>query len=266
MAHLVGDDPDIGRMDRIVLRFRMAVLVTALRLNDWLIRRFAPQVPIRWSRNEFPWVAELEAATPAIRAELDRFLAAGATMPLVAEISGLDPESDRARREVPATEGAWRTLVLFVNGVWTPALAPHFPVTCAVTREVPALTNVAFSALAGGSHIAEHAAPNRGGFRCQLPVIVPGEVGQCRIRVVDEVIPWREGECVLFDFAEPHEVWNDTDELRVLLMLEVRTPLPRLLDLANRATQRLYRMHPSYQGMETRVEALARGSAAAPSA
>ena len=45
---------------------------------------------------------------------------------------------------------------------------------------------------------------------------------------------WKEGEGVLFDDSWPHSVVNHSPEMRAVLVIDVRRPLPLLPDLVNR--------------------------------
>ena len=45
---------------------------------------------------------------------------------------------------------------------------------------------------------------------------------------------WKEGEAVLFDDSWPHSVVNGSEELRAVLIVDVRRPLPLVADLCNR--------------------------------
>lgn len=38
-------------------------------------------------------------------------------------------------------------------------------------------------------------------------------------------VVWKEGEAVVIDDTYPHEVWNDTDETRVVLLVQFRRPM-----------------------------------------
>lgn len=42
----------------------------------------------------------------------------------------------------------------------------------------------------------------------------------CGIRIGDQVRAWEEGKCLVFDDAYDHEVWNGTEEERVLLLVD----------------------------------------------
>ena len=80
------------------------------------------------------------------------------------------------------------------------------------------------------------------------------------MRVLDEMILWREGESVVFDLAVPHEVWNDSDQTRVLLMIEAPTPMPAPLSFLNRFTQWCTRYYPPNYRQAERASELARRS------
>jgi aspartyl/asparaginyl beta-hydroxylase (cupin superfamily) len=54
-----------------------------------------------------------------------------------------------------------------------------------------------------------------------LPLVVPSG---CRFRVGGETREWREGEAFAFDDTIEHEAWNNSDEPRVVLILDVWNP------------------------------------------
>lgn len=45
------------------------------------------------------------------------------------------------------------------------------------------------------------------------------------MRVGGSEFTWEEGKCVVFDDLRRHEVFNDTDEERVVLLLDVERPM-----------------------------------------
>lgn len=252
-------EASLPRRRRALRRAQSAAVFAVLDANDRLIARFRPGTPAVWSTGQWPWIADVEAATPAIRDELLAYLQRS-TMPSVAAISGLD-DADAESNRALGVVGNWRAVNMFTNGRWIEETARHFPTTTALFHDVHPKANLGFSALEPHSHIEPHVGPNRGALRFQLPVIVPGDHGDCRIRVGDQMIRWREGEAVVFDLKTNHEAWNDTSELRVLLMVEIAMPLPKPLSWVNRVAQISYRWHPSYRGMPERIADLARQSA-----
>ena len=91
-----------------------------------------------------------------------------------------------------------------------------------------------FSILAPGKHIPPHRGLYAGVLRYHLGLVIPEPKQQCRIRVEDQVHHWDEGRGMLFDDTYDHEVWNDTDGVRVILFMDVLRPLPPPLALLNK--------------------------------
>ena len=70
-------------------------------------------------------------------------------------------------------------------------------------------------------------------MRYHLALKVPEPREQCRIRVGDEIVTWEEGRSLIFDDTYEHEVWNDTDDERVVLFLDVVRPLRFPMNVVN---------------------------------
>ena len=45
------------------------------------------------------------------------------------------------------------------------------------------------------------------------------------MRVDDQIRQWEEGRCFVFDDTYDHEVWNKTDQERVVLLIDVDRPM-----------------------------------------
>jgi beta-hydroxylase len=177
--------------------------------------------------SEFPWVAEVEAAFPAIRAELDALLARRDEIPNFQEIS-----TDQR----VLTEGAdWKTFFFWAYGHEAGENTARCPATARALRGIPGMRTAMFSILAPGKHVPEHRGPWKGVLRYHLALRVPGEPGQARIRVGSESRAWVEGRSLVFDDSHPHEVWNDVPAHRAILFVDFLRPLPFPLSLVNRA-------------------------------
>lgn len=83
-------------------------------------------------------------------------------------------------------------------------------------------------------HIPAHCGPYKGVVRCHLGSIVPEPKEQCRIRVADTIAHWEEGRTMFFDDTYNHEVWNDTDGVRLVLFLDGLRPLSFPMSAINR--------------------------------
>ena len=101
-------------------------------------------------------------------------------------------------------------------------------------REIPGMTTAMFSILSPRKHILDHRGPYKGVLRYHLGLIVPEDAESCRIRVGEDFRHWQEGESMIFDDTFNHEVWNDTDETRVVLFVDVLRPLPEPESTINR--------------------------------
>jgi ornithine lipid ester-linked acyl 2-hydroxylase len=45
------------------------------------------------------------------------------------------------------------------------------------------------------------------------------------MEVGDQTVVWREGDAAVFDDTYPHEVWNETNQTRVVLLIQFRRPM-----------------------------------------
>ena len=103
-----------------------------------------------------------------------------------------------------------------------------------------------FSLLQPKTHLKAHCGPTNLRLRMHFGLFVPKG---CRIRVHDETRAWNEGECLLFDDSFEHEVWNDSDEPRLVLIIDVwhpdlKTDRQRLkhLDAAQKTKYKMLKM------------------------
>ena len=110
-----------------------------------------------------------------------------------------------------------------------------------------------FSTLHGNSSIKAHSGPMNLRLRMHLPLIVPsknphddltsttvppsGRGGdgssasrrpRTGIQVADQVREWHEGSAIVLDDSYVHEVWNNTDQSRVLFLLDIWHPDVRM--------------------------------------
>ena len=181
-----------------------------------------PQIQF-YERQDFPWAAALEAATPRIRAELRALLASG---------SGFEPYirrvADRPNFGNPLLENPdWSAAYLVRDGREVAANAARCPDTMAALRAVPLCRIVArtpsvlFSLLRPGTRIRPHHGFTNARLIGHLPLVVPEG---CALRVGNETRPWREGELVVFDDSIEHEAWNLSNELRVVLLFDIWRP------------------------------------------
>ena len=178
-----------------------------------------------FAKSHFPWLAELEAATPVIRAELAALLAAGDAgfAPYVAYPPGAPVNQWAALNH----NDAWAAQFLIRDGVNNDIVRARCPQTAAVLDRLP-LFDLAgrgpvafFSLLKPQTQIPPHTGATNIRTIIHLPLIVPPG---CEFRVGNERRPWVEGEAFAFDDTIEHEAWNHSDALRAVLIIDTWNP------------------------------------------
>lgn len=185
-----------------------------------------PGLPPRpfYEREAFGWAPALEAATAAIRAEVETLLAEGADFrPYV------EREKDRPERDFHGLQDdpSWTAFYLWKDGAFVEENAARCPRTVEAMRKVPLsrigsrTPSVLFSLLRPGAHIPPHHGMLNSRLICHLPLIVPPGGW---LRVGGETRAWEEGKLLIFDDSIEHEARNPADSLRVVLLFDIWRP------------------------------------------
>jgi beta-hydroxylase len=216
---------------------------SAARINLRELRRRAIKLPLKrlghaiedWVANQSPMgnnsiidakAFEWEKDSEVIRQELVALLYGQKHLPNIQEIS---PRQTNLSRN-----DGWKSYFFFVLGHRIDESYRRCPETGKLLDSIPDLSLAFFSVLGPGMHIKAHRGSYKGVLRCHLGLIVPEPRTDVRMRVGDKIIYWEEGKCVIFDDTHKHEVWNDTNGIRVVLLFDVCRPLPGWLTLVNR--------------------------------
>lgn len=196
---------------------------------------FVPRLPAMpfYDRAQFPWVEALEAKTDVIRAELQAALRVKQKdfVPYVT-LDRAGGETEEWKELNQSTR--WSVFYLWKNGVRDEENAALCPETMKAldladqAHIAGACPNAMFSALAPRTRIPPHSGESNARLVCHLPLIVPENCGG--LRVGFEQRPWKTGEALFFDDSIEHEAWNDSDELRVILLFDVWHPQLTKLD------------------------------------
>jgi len=226
-------------------------------LEWWLLR--SSQIPVTpfLDRADFAWAPALEAGWRDIRAELDEVLAQRDELPNIQDIVADTVPISRDDR--------WKTFFFSAYGYRSEPNRARCPATAALTDQIPDLVTAFFSILSPGKHIAPHRGPFRGVVRCHLGLKIPGPPDSCGITVNGQTRHWAEGTTMFFDDGYQHWAWNDSDQTRVVLWLDVIRPLRRPAASVNRALLKAISASPflrdakhKHQAWERRFEQLAR--------
>jgi aspartyl/asparaginyl beta-hydroxylase (cupin superfamily) len=186
-------------------------------LGDFLGRQsLVGDTPILEDKH-FAFLESFRQNWQTIRAEVEKILVYREAIPGFQDVS---PDQYRI-----ATGKNWRTFILFGFKTKMEKNCAQAPFTTKLLEAVPNLQTAWFSILAPGYHIPAHRGVSKGIVRAHLGLIIPRDAEKCRIRVGDQIKVWRPGEIFVFDDTYEHEVWNDTDEERVILLFDIDRPM-----------------------------------------
>ncbi|MBK8285815.1 MAG: aspartyl/asparaginyl beta-hydroxylase domain-containing protein [Ahniella sp.] len=184
-----------------------------------------PSIPF-FEREDFAWSAGVEAATGVIRTELEGLLATHG--------GGFEPYVQTRESESPGQFATldgnldWSAFFLWKHGLRVEEHCAACPQTLAALAQVPQITirdrapAVMFSALKPRTHIPPHNGATNARLTFHLPLIIPPD---CSFRVGAEVRQWKEGELFIFDDTIEHEAFNNSDQLRVVLIFDIWHPM-----------------------------------------
>lgn len=189
---------------------------------------------------QFPWAQELEDNWHLIRQELDKILEHTAELPNFQDIS---PDQGYSTSQ----DNLWKTYFFYGYGLKEEKNCQRCPNTTRLIENIPGMKTAFFSILLPGKHIPEHRGPYKGVVRCLLGLKIPEPKQMCRIRVGDQTRYWEEGKAMFFDDSFPHEAWNETDGIRVVLFLDIVRPMKPPLSWINSLLLNLIKISPFVQ-------------------
>ncbi len=167
-------------------------------------------------KEQFEWAHLLEDNWKDIQAEATALLTNQRDLPNIQDIQPAE--------SLLTTDNKWKTFFLQGFGHKAEKNRELCPATSKVLDQIPGLLTGFFSILHPGKHIPAHRGIFKGIVRTHLGLIIPGKPGECRMRVDKEYIHWEEGKAVFFDDTYNHEVWNDSNGIRVVLLIDTKRP------------------------------------------
>jgi aspartate beta-hydroxylase len=189
--------------------------------------------PVLETGTYFPGAARFISAWPEIR---DEALALSGRMQSIPRFHEIMP----AQADISANDGKdWRLFVLKVYGAEVDKNMAACPKLAELVSSTPDVLSASLSFLAPRKHIPRHRGPFRGVLRYQLGLSVPLDAqGRPAAVLALNDVEHRvgDGQQLLWDDTYPHEVWNNSDQMRLVLLLDVRRPhMPFDLRVLSRA-------------------------------
>ena len=256
---LVKSEAPTGARRKLVKRVGKKLLRGVL--HDFLARQSkVPNDPIL-DASLFPWAEDFRANWVTIRNELDRQLVHRSALPNFQDIS---PDQYRI-----SPDSMWKTFVFVGFGEPSELNRELCPETAKALDRIPRLQTAFFSVLAPGKHVPRHRGVTKGLVRCHLPLRVPKDAEKCVMDVGDVRCVWKEGVPLFFDDTYPHEVWNETEEERAVLLFDFERPMRRGGRWVSRLALRILRFTAYFRdaqrnqrAWEERYRKVAKGPAA----
>ena len=174
-----------------------------------------PDKPV-FSRSDFDWTQQLEENWTVILNEFEHLSKLVQNLPAIQDI--------QQEQKVLNQDQNWKTFFLFGFGEKARLNCALCPETTALLESIPGMKTAFFSVIAPGKHIPAHKGLFKGIIRSHLGLVIPGAPGSCRMRIAEQMYSWKPGEVIVFDDTYEHEVWNDSDQPRVVLLLDIVRP------------------------------------------
>ena len=206
-----------------------------------------------FDQRDFPWLPAIEANWREVRAELD------AVLPYMAHMQNFYDVHPNYLTQ----DAGWKTFFFYGFGLKAPANCRRCPETVKLLKRIPGMKTAFFSILEPHKHVPAHRGPFKGVLRLLLALRIPEPAGRCGMRIGTQGWIWREGKALVFDDTVRHEVWNHTDDVRVLLFVDILRPMRFPANLVNAALTWLIALSPfmlgnagTYLRWERRFEAI----------
>jgi aspartate beta-hydroxylase len=177
-----------------------------------------------FERAEFAWLDAIEDASEAIRAE---FLAVLAAEQGFAPYLRYAPDQPLNQFAELNNSLRWSAFHLYQKGRPVPENAARCPATMAALAGAPMpqqagrTPSAMFSLLKPRTRIPPHVGVSNARLVVHLPLIVPPG---CGFRVGNDRREWTPGKAWVFDDTIEHEAWNDSDQLRTVLIFDIWHP------------------------------------------
>ncbi|MCB1120201.1 MAG: aspartyl/asparaginyl beta-hydroxylase domain-containing protein [Verrucomicrobiae bacterium] len=223
---------------------------------DW---KWFPRTPLFWTdyHETYPHLSAFEQVYPKIRREVEEFLKESQKITDVKDLAGKYTAGGIHTIE-------WKSYLLKL-GKFVEENCKGCPETAKALSQVPRVHVAFFSILFPGQYIKPHFGYYKGFLRYHLGIIIPQDYEEnaeppCWLRINDDPMDnrkrdkttiergekyhWKEGKGVMFDDTLLHDASNQSDQIRVVLWLDVRRPMPRLLDWLHGLFVRAAMLHP----------------------
>ncbi len=142
------------------------------------------------------------------------------------EVQALSDDEFHSEAEQIKRSGRWEVLILFEAGKKNVENCRRLPELTAILEESgDARTSaglIYLSRLRPHTQVSAHRGGTNSRLRLHLGIRIPE--GDCGMRVDNKTLSWEAGKTIVFDDFYEHEVWNNTDQERLILLVDIWHP------------------------------------------
>ena len=211
-----------------------------------MILRRMPKLPLGGddAMKAFPVLGELKKSHDKIKADLQYLLDHHDEIPALHEVHP---------RDLFVPGRAWRTFLLKIWGHEINENTAAVPDTYAAISAHPGRPHRPLLDPAGRRRDHPHRGSAAGVIRFHYPLIVPKNPEDCWIEIGGHHFFWREGEPLVFDDTREHWVKNQTEETRVVLIIDFDANMPFPVNLFTSLRYNLIRHSSEVKAVKERA-------------
>lgn len=182
-----------------------------------IIARYSviPDKPV-FTPSDFPFTKLLENNWEIIRKEAQAVIT-GNHEAVPRPLKEISPDHGRI-----AADDRWKSFFLIGYGYKANDNCQYCPETTKILEQIPGINSGFFSIMEANGHIPRHKGVTKAILTCHLGLMVPHDRQKCYIQIENETHYWEAGKTMVFDDTYDHEVWNKTNEDRVVLLIQFR--------------------------------------------
>jgi aspartyl/asparaginyl beta-hydroxylase (cupin superfamily) len=118
----------------------------------------------------------------------------------------------------------WFTIELYIYTLKFRKAIKQFPTTTRIVNSIPGVVTINFSLLRPGAKLTPHCGETNTTYRYHLALIIPQESQKCGLSVNNVVRSWEKDKCLVFCDAHYRYAWNNSNEDRWVLIVDVLKP------------------------------------------
>ena len=163
-----------------------------------------------YEKGDFPWVVNLENNFVVIQKEIQSYI---------------EQNDDRIKPyfnvNLVTKAKKWRTFAFFFWKWKVKKNMKKCPKTISILQQIPNIVSASVSILEPGVQIKPHRGDTNAIMRLHLSLVSPVGLPECGFSVNGQEKEWKEGEVFIFNDAAKHTAWNNSDQRRYVLLVDV---------------------------------------------